>query len=81
MINGVDPNAADGVNESGSDIRGEQNIGRSGEWVRRARRAGRPAAVAPCPGLLDDLLGGLLHATRSRARRADRGMPPTQGSR
>jgi virulence factor Mce-like protein len=63
VINGVDPNPSDGVDESGSDIRGEQNIGRSG-GVRspgpQSGAAGGTGALAGNP--LGDLLSGLLHA-------------------
>jgi phospholipid/cholesterol/gamma-HCH transport system substrate-binding protein len=63
VINGVDPNPSDGVDESGSDIRGEQNIGRSG-GVRspgpQSGAAGGTGALGANP--LGDLLGGLLHA-------------------
>ena len=73
VINGVDPQPGDGYDESGSDIRGEQNIGRSGgsglERARRARPAGgtrrRPAAAATARA-------GCCTPTRSPARWADR---------
>jgi phospholipid/cholesterol/gamma-HCH transport system substrate-binding protein len=62
VVNGVDP-GGNSVDETGSDIRGAQNIGSSGG-------AGAPGAVAPATGAggavggaLGDLLGGLLHAT------------------
>ena len=48
VINGVDPNPGDSTNESGSNIRGEQNIGRSGgvggtgPRAAPARRRGYP---------------------------------------
>jgi virulence factor Mce-like protein len=63
VINGVDPNPGDGVDESGSDIRGEQNIGRSGGVGSNGPQGGAGTAAAPVAGLLDDLVGGLLHAT------------------
>jgi phospholipid/cholesterol/gamma-HCH transport system substrate-binding protein len=61
VINGVDPNPGDSVDESGSNIRGEQNIGRSG-GVGSSGPQGSAGAGAPIASLLDDLLGGLLHA-------------------
>ena len=63
MINGADPNPGRLHDENGSNIRGEQNIGRAGgTGVQRARRA--PTARAPpvTDGSLDEVLGGLLHA-------------------
>ena len=62
VINGVDPNASDGVNESGSDIRGEQNIGRSGGVGSPGPQSGAAGGSGAVSGALDDLLGGLLHA-------------------
>jgi virulence factor Mce-like protein len=61
VINGVDPNPGDGVDESGSDIRGEQNIGRSGgvgSSGPQSAAAGSTGAFSALSGLLD----GLLHA-------------------
>jgi virulence factor Mce-like protein len=63
VINGVDPNPSDGVDESGSDIRGEQNIGRSGGVGAPGPQGGAAGSTgALSGGPLDDLLGGLLHA-------------------
>jgi hypothetical protein len=62
VINGVDPNPSDGVDESGSNIRGAQNIGRSGG----VRSPGPQSGVAGTTGALSplaDLVGGLIHAT------------------
>jgi phospholipid/cholesterol/gamma-HCH transport system substrate-binding protein len=59
VINGVDPNPSDGVDESGSDIRGEQNIGRSGG----VRSPGPQSGAAGGSGVLGDLVGGLVHAS------------------
>ena len=46
MINGVDPNPGDGYDENGSNIRGEQNIGRGRRAGHHRRReeevAGQP---------------------------------------
>jgi phospholipid/cholesterol/gamma-HCH transport system substrate-binding protein len=60
VVNGVDPRPGDGYDENGSNIRGEQNIGRSG-----GRGASPPteAVTGQFPaGPLDPILGGLLHA-------------------
>jgi phospholipid/cholesterol/gamma-HCH transport system substrate-binding protein len=62
VINGADPNPGDSVDESGSSIRGEQNIGRSG-GVGSSGPQGSAGAGPPIAGLLDEVLGGLLHAT------------------
>jgi virulence factor Mce-like protein len=62
VINGVDPNPSDGVNESGSDIRGEQNIGRSGGVGSPGPQSGAAGSSGVVTGGLNDLLGGLLHA-------------------
>jgi virulence factor Mce-like protein len=62
VVNGVDP-GGNSVDETGSNIRGAQNIGSDGG-------VGSPGPSAPAAGLpgnvgnlLGDLLGGLLHAT------------------
>lgn len=64
VVNGVDPNAGDGYDENGSNIRGEQNIGRDG-----GQGAAGPTGALPGGGgsplsatALSELLGGLLHA-------------------
>lgn len=61
VINGVDPNPGDSTDESGSNIRGEQNIGRSG-----GTGSGQPASEVggqpPAGSVLDEVVGGLLHA-------------------
>jgi phospholipid/cholesterol/gamma-HCH transport system substrate-binding protein len=61
VINGADPNPGDSTNESGSNIRGEQNIGRSG-GVGGTGPQSTAGAGTPIGGLLDDVLGSLLHA-------------------
>jgi phospholipid/cholesterol/gamma-HCH transport system substrate-binding protein len=61
VINGVDPNPGDATNESGSNIRGEQNIGRSGGVGGTGPQSGAGAG-GPLAGVLDEVLGGLLHA-------------------
>jgi virulence factor Mce-like protein len=61
VINGVDPNPGDGYDENGSDIRGEQNIGRSG-----GRGSGKPqgqlGSSDPLAAVGGEVLGQLLHA-------------------
>jgi len=63
VVNGADPNAGDGYDENGSNIRGEQNIGRDG-----GRGATEPteqipgSGGSPLPTALSELLDGLLHA-------------------
>jgi virulence factor Mce-like protein len=61
VINGVDPNAGDGKNETGSDIRGAQNIGRSGGQAS-SPTGGVPSFPAP-PTAISGLVGQLLSAT------------------
>jgi phospholipid/cholesterol/gamma-HCH transport system substrate-binding protein len=61
VINGVDPNPGDGVDESGSDIRGEQNIGRDG-GVGSPGPAGAVTGALPLSDIIDQVLGGLLSA-------------------
>jgi virulence factor Mce-like protein len=63
VINGVDPNPSDDVNESGSDIRGEQNIGRSGGVGGTGPQSGAAGSTGVVAGLLDEVLGGLVHAS------------------
>ncbi|MDT0274926.1 MlaD family protein [Blastococcus goldschmidtiae] len=67
VINGVDPAPGDGYDETGSNIRGEQNIGRDGGQAAspesgQADGGGLPAPPAPLAPITD-LLGGLLQAT------------------
>jgi virulence factor Mce-like protein len=64
VINGVDPNPSDGVNENGSDIRGEQNIGRSGGVGSGGPQSGAAGGSGALGGSnpLTDVLNGLLHA-------------------
>jgi virulence factor Mce-like protein len=62
VVNGVDPNPGDGVDESGSDIRGEQNIGRSG-GVGSPGPQGGGAGGEAVSGIVDEVLGGILSAT------------------
>ena len=64
VVNGVDPDPGDAYDENGSNIRGEQNIGRSG-----GRGASSPeeeaAGHSPVdPATLEGILSGLLNASR-----------------
>jgi phospholipid/cholesterol/gamma-HCH transport system substrate-binding protein len=59
VVNGVDPNPGDGVDESGSDLRGEQNIGRAG-GVGSTGPQGQIGSLPPVMGTIDELLGGIL---------------------
>ena len=63
VVNGVDPDPSDGVDESGSDIRGEQNIGGSGGVASPGPQGGAAAIAAPVTSALDGLLSGLLSAS------------------
>jgi phospholipid/cholesterol/gamma-HCH transport system substrate-binding protein len=63
VVNGVDP-GGNAVDETGSNIRGAQNIGSSGGVGSPGPAAGAAGALlGPLEDLLGDLLGGLLHAT------------------
>ena len=61
VINGVDPNPGDGKNETGSNIRGAQNIGGSGGQAS-SPTGGVPSTPAP-PTALSGLVGQLLKAS------------------
>jgi virulence factor Mce-like protein len=61
VINGVDPSPGDGYDESGSDIRGEQNIGRSGGNGSN-KPQGQIGSAGPVVGVAGEVLGQLLHA-------------------
>jgi phospholipid/cholesterol/gamma-HCH transport system substrate-binding protein len=66
VINGRDPQPADGHDETGSNIRGEQNIGRNGGVGAPGHTDGLPGGGEPPefpPGLLDEVLGGMLNAS------------------
>lgn len=58
VVNGADPNPGDDVDENGSNIRGEQNIGRSGGVAGSGPQSGA-GSLPPLGSLLDGLLGGL----------------------
>lgn len=76
VVNGADPDPGDGVDERGSNIRGEQNIGRSGGVAGPGPQSGLgqlPPLGSLLDGLLggvDDLLGGLLGGAVPFARTA-----------
>jgi phospholipid/cholesterol/gamma-HCH transport system substrate-binding protein len=59
VVNGVDPSPGDGVDESGSDIRGAQNIGGSGGTASPGT-AGALTGTAPIPDPLGGVIGGVL---------------------
>jgi virulence factor Mce-like protein len=61
VVNGVDPNPSDGYDENGSNIRGEQNIGRDG-GVGTGRPQGEAGSGPPASTVVDEVLGRLLHA-------------------
>ncbi len=61
VVNGVDPNPGDSHDESGSNIRGEQNIGRDG-GTGSGRPQGEAGEQPPVTAVLDEVLGGMLHA-------------------
>ena len=61
VVNGVDPNPGDGKDETGSDIRGAQNIGRSGGDAS-SPTSGAPS-LPPPPTAVSGLAGSLLNAS------------------
>ncbi|MGY1619079.1 MCE family protein [Geodermatophilus sp. SYSU D00691] len=67
VVDGVDPNPGDGVDETGSNIRGEQNIGRSGgvgsPGAQGGFAAGGESGAGVVGGVVDEVLGGILSAT------------------
>jgi virulence factor Mce-like protein len=65
VINGVDPNPGDSANESGSDIRGAQNIGGAGGTGSGGAQSGLTGSTGSLSNttVLDQLLGGLLSAS------------------
>lgn len=62
VVNGVDP-GGNSVDESGSNIRGAQNIGGDGGVGSPGPAAGATAGLQAVTDLLGGLIGGLLHAT------------------
>ena len=65
VVNGVDPNPGDGADESGSDIRGAQNIGGSGGQGSAGTPAtpGTGAIGTLTSTVVDQVLNGVLSAT------------------
>jgi virulence factor Mce-like protein len=62
VYNGVDPTPGDGKDESGSDIRGAQNIGGSGGTGASSPGGTAGAGGVPSTSVVTDLLGQVLHA-------------------
>jgi phospholipid/cholesterol/gamma-HCH transport system substrate-binding protein len=62
VINGHDPNPGDGVDETGSDIRGSQNIGRSGGEASPGPVPAPPSQATAVTTVLDQVLSGVLGA-------------------
>jgi virulence factor Mce-like protein len=60
--NGVDPNPGDSADESGSDIRGAQNIGGSGGQASNGPTGGVPSPPGSITSTLTSVLGSILHA-------------------
>jgi phospholipid/cholesterol/gamma-HCH transport system substrate-binding protein len=64
VVDGRDPQPADGYDETGSNIRGEQNIGRNGGVGSPGPGGGLPGGDAPeLPSVLGETLDGLLNAS------------------
>jgi virulence factor Mce-like protein len=64
VIDGVDPNPGDAYDENGSNIRGEQNIGRSGGRGTTTPEEEVAGHSPASPTMLDGVVGGLLNATK-----------------
>jgi phospholipid/cholesterol/gamma-HCH transport system substrate-binding protein len=62
VINGVDPRPADGYDENGSNIRGEQNIGRDGGRGTTTPQEDVEGSTPLPTTVLSELLGELIHA-------------------
>jgi phospholipid/cholesterol/gamma-HCH transport system substrate-binding protein len=62
VINGVDPSPGDGYDETGSDIRGAQNIGGSGGNASKGPSSASGSLPNPSAAVAGDVLGQLLHA-------------------
>ncbi|TFV76933.1 MCE family protein [Blastococcus sp. CT_GayMR19] len=63
VVNGVDPNPGDAYDENGSNIRGEQNIGRDGGRGTTPPEEELAGHLPVSPTMLDEVLSGLLNAT------------------
>jgi phospholipid/cholesterol/gamma-HCH transport system substrate-binding protein len=64
VVNGVDPNPGDAYDENGSNIRGEQNIGREGGRGTTPPEEEVAGHLPVSPTMLDEVLSGLLNATK-----------------
>lgn len=64
VINGVDPDPGDGYDENGSDIRGAQNIDRSGGQGVTTPEEEVAGHIPASPTILDGVLGNLLNAQK-----------------
>jgi phospholipid/cholesterol/gamma-HCH transport system substrate-binding protein len=62
VVNGVDP-GGNSVDETGSNIRGAQNIGADGGVASPGPSLPATGAAGAMGDLLGTLLGGLLHAS------------------
>ncbi len=62
VINGADPDPGDGYDENGSNIRGEQNIGRSGGTRSSGPQGSTAGQIPPLSGIPGQVLGQLLSA-------------------
>ncbi|TQN41332.1 phospholipid/cholesterol/gamma-HCH transport system substrate-binding protein [Blastococcus colisei] len=62
VVNGVDPDPGDGYDENGSNIRGEQNIGRDGGRGVTTPQEEVEGSSPLSATALSELVGGLLHA-------------------
>ncbi|HZB20761.1 MAG TPA: MlaD family protein [Blastococcus sp.] len=62
VINGADPDPGDGYDENGSNIRGEQNIGRSGGTRSSGPQGSTAGQIPPLNGIPGQVLGQLLSA-------------------
>ncbi len=63
VVNGVDPNPGDAYDENGSNIRGEQNIGRDGGRGTTTPEEEVTGHGPVSQAMLDDLLTSLLNAS------------------
>jgi phospholipid/cholesterol/gamma-HCH transport system substrate-binding protein len=64
VVDGVDPNPGDGYDENGSNIRGEQNIGRDGGRGVTTPEEEVGGHSPASRTMLDGIMGGLLNATK-----------------
>jgi virulence factor Mce-like protein len=64
VVNGVDPRPGDAYDENGSNIRGEQNIGRDGGRGTTAPEEELAGHSPASPEMLEEMLANLLNAVR-----------------